>query len=113
MNPFYPLIALRAEHRCEYCHSPEVAFNSPFGTAPIVPLSQGSGDESDNLALACRACDGFKSDSLVGTDPEAQSEVSLFHPRNDVWAEHFVVETETLMLQGRPQRGVRLLWFCD
>ena len=30
MNPRYPQVALRALHRCEYCHAPESVFNFPF-----------------------------------------------------------------------------------
>jgi hypothetical protein len=30
MNPKYAFVALRAGHRCEYCHAPEVVFNSLF-----------------------------------------------------------------------------------
>jgi hypothetical protein len=28
MNPRYPLVALRARHRCKYYHAPEAVFNS-------------------------------------------------------------------------------------
>jgi molybdenum cofactor biosynthesis enzyme MoaA len=27
MNPYYNLVADRANHRCEYCHAPELIFN--------------------------------------------------------------------------------------
>jgi hypothetical protein len=30
MNPHYEVVALRAGHRCEYCHAPEAVFNFPF-----------------------------------------------------------------------------------
>jgi hypothetical protein len=36
MNPFYPLGALRAYHRCEYCHARESVFNFPFGIGGYV-----------------------------------------------------------------------------
>jgi phenylacetate-coenzyme A ligase PaaK-like adenylate-forming protein len=33
MNPHYPQVALRAGHRCEYCHAPEAVFNLPLEAA--------------------------------------------------------------------------------
>ena len=74
MNPYYTMIAERANHRCEYCQAPELVFNFPFEVEHITPLSrQGTNDEA-NLALACRSCNlhkgarisGIASDQLVG-----------------------------------------------
>jgi hypothetical protein len=51
MNPRYVQVALRAEHRCEYCHAPEVVFNFPFEVEHVIRiqvdnLSTGLGYES-------------------------------------------------------------------
>lgn len=89
MNPAYAAVARRAEHRCEYCHAPEVVFNFPLEVEHIVPPQRGGSDELDNLALACRACNLFKSDSLTAIDPVTAASVRLFDPRTDSWAEHF------------------------
>ncbi len=36
MNPYYGMIAQRANHRCEYCQAPEVVFNFPFEVEHLV-----------------------------------------------------------------------------
>jgi hypothetical protein len=100
MNPHYPLVAQRAEHRCEYCHAPEVIFNFPFEVDHCIPTSRGGSDEDANLALACRACNLFKTNLLLSQDKTTVSEVRLFHPRQDRWDEHFQVEVETGLIHG-------------
>jgi hypothetical protein len=100
VNPHYPAVAERAAHRCEYCHAPEVVFNSPFEVEHVIPPSRGGSDESANWALACRACNLFKSDHVEGADPHTQTTVRLFHPRVDVWREHFHIEVATGTISG-------------
>ena len=89
MNPLYAAVAERALHRCEYCSAPEVVFNFPFEVEHILPPTQGGKNESENNALACRSCNLFKSDSIDGQDSQTGQRTRLFHPRCDVWSEHF------------------------
>ena len=105
MNPLYPEIARRAGHRCEYCLAPEAAFNFRFEVEHITPAAFGGGDAQDNLALACRSCNAFKSSRRVGTDPETGAPAPLFHPRRDQWDEHFAVDSETDAINGRTPTG--------
>jgi hypothetical protein len=105
MNPNYPRVAQRASHRCEYCHAPEGAFNFPFEVEHIAPTTSGGPTELDNLALACRSCNAFKSSRVTGVDPESQALVPLYHPRRDVWDDHFAVEPERLEMVGRTRTG--------
>jgi hypothetical protein len=37
MNPRYPLVALRAGFRYEYCHAPQAAFNFEMGEVRLIP----------------------------------------------------------------------------
>lgn len=94
MNPNYPSVAERAEHRCEYCHAPEVIFNVPFEVDHIVPLARGGADESSNWALACRVCNLRKLDAVDATDPATGRRVPLFNPREQTWEDHFEVQQE-------------------
>ena len=105
MNPRYPSVARRAAHRCEYCRAPEAIFNLPFEVEHITPLSRGGNDDSTNLALACRACNLYKSDYLIGVDEVTQNEVRLFHPRHDNWEKHFQINAETGAIQGLTDIG--------
>ncbi len=105
MNPLYAFVAERAGWRCEYCQAPEEVFNFPFEVEHILPKSRGGSDEPDNLALACHACNRFKSDFATGVDPTDQAEVLLFNPRRDLWMEHFRLETEPAVIVGRTPTG--------
>jgi HNH endonuclease len=105
MNVHYPQVALRAEHRCEYCHAPEVVFNFPFEVEHIVPVSLGGDDTEANLALACRSCNLWKAAYVTGLDPESGIEVPLYHPRQDLWEIHFTVDAERGEIHGQRPRG--------
>jgi 5-methylcytosine-specific restriction endonuclease McrA len=56
MNPFYAAAAQRANHRCEYCHAPELVFNFPFEVEHVIPLARKGANDETNLALACCSC---------------------------------------------------------
>jgi len=100
MNPHYTPVALRAGHRCEYCHAPEAVFNLPLEVEHIVPVSRGGDDTAANWALACRACNLYKATHVHGSDPESHAVVRLFHPREDQWEDHFRVAAESGEIEG-------------
>lgn len=80
----------RADHRCEYCgmrqdHEPLISYQIEH----VIAIQHGGGDESNNLALACTHCNLHKGPNLSGIDPETGTVVALFHPRLNVWSEHF------------------------
>ena len=103
MNPLFPEPALRAQNRCEYCHAPGAAFNFSFEVEHILPAASGGTDSPENLALACRACNAFKSARQTGTDPETGQSVSLFHPRQQIWSDHFqFAPTESALIGLTP-----------
>jgi hypothetical protein len=126
VNPRYPSVSQRASNRCEYCRAPGAIANFPFEVEHIVPPGQGGTQEEDNLALACRSCNIFKSDHLTADDPVTAQNVSLFHPRRDLWHEHFTFDAEQGTVEGVTaigratvtllrmntafQRNARLLW---
>lgn len=105
MNSYYPRVAERALHRCEYCHAPEAIFNFPFEVEHIIPLSLAGTNEYSNLALACRSCNLNKSNYLTAIDPFTNEEIRLFHPRHDVWTAHFRVDIETATISGLTKIG--------
>lgn len=105
MNRHYAQVALRAGHRCEYCHAPEVVFNFPFEVEHIIPVVHAGTDTESNWALACRSCNLLKAAHLYGMDPESGEEVHLFHPREDRWDTHFDVDPESGEIHGRTPIG--------
>jgi hypothetical protein len=100
VNTLYPVVAERAVYRCEYCQAPETVFNFPFEVEHILPQAHGGSDDLDNLALACHACNLFKSDFETGRDEANNTEVALFHPRRHAWKEHFDVDMTRAVIVG-------------
>lgn len=83
-------VSQRAQSLCEYCQSPENYSLSTFEVEHIIPLAKGGQTILENLAFACSGCNKFKSDKTAGFDSLTQTEVLLYHPRTDVWREHFM-----------------------
>ncbi|MEZ4591112.1 MAG: HNH endonuclease [Chloroflexota bacterium] len=79
----------RAKGLCEYCQSPADYSPQPFSIEHILPISAGGGSELANLAYACQGCNNHKYTKTSGFDPLTNSIVALFHPRRDIWRNHF------------------------
>ena len=90
-------VRARAAYQCEYCRVPQELSELRFHIEHIVPRQHGGGDEVDNLALACPDCNLRKGPNLTGIDPETGALVRLFHPRRDVWSEHFYYEGSAIV----------------
>ncbi len=100
MNLSYSQVALRAGHRCEYCHAPKVVFNFPFEVEHILPLSRGGTDTKNNLALACRSCNHHKAIRFGCVDPESHAVVRIFNPGYNRWGEHFQADPASGAIKG-------------
>ena len=72
----------------------------PSRSSTSCPRHADGPDDESNLALACRACNLYKSDQLSGVDETTREVVPLFHPRRDRWDEHFRVQSEDGAIQG-------------
>ncbi len=95
----------RANYLCEYCHSLEVLSANRFTIDHIVPRSLNGSDDLDNLALACRRCNERRYNFVAGIDPETQSIVPIFNPRQQKWAEHFIWTIDGTLIQGSTPVG--------
>ncbi len=62
---------------------------APFHIEHILARQHGGSDDPENLALACHHGNLHKGPNLTGVDPETSAVVRLFHPRLDVWTDHF------------------------
>ena len=103
------LVRGRANARCEYCGLAET--DTWFGCEVdhIISEKHGGLTEPENLALACVTCNRAKGSDIASVTEEGVL-VALFHPRRDVWMEHFVREGQRII--GRSAVGqvtVRLL----
>jgi hypothetical protein len=79
----------RAGGCCEYCLSQVQFAPQSFSVEHILPRSLGGATQHDNLALACPGCNGHKYNKTHAIDPASNEVVPLFHPRQQLWREHF------------------------
>lgn len=83
------LVAQRAHNCCEYCYSQLGYSPDPFNVEHIFPKTLGGNTQLDNLAFACFGCNRAKSFHIQASDPLTKLLVSLYHPRQDRWNDHF------------------------
>lgn len=81
-------VEARAGGRCEYCRMHPSLQGATFHVEHILPRSRGGESGPDNLAWACPSCNLHKSNRTVADDP-AGGTAPLFHPRRDMWTDHF------------------------
>ena len=66
----------------------------------VIPRATGGKTEGDNLALCCFGCNQHKSWLTSAPDPVAGEETPLFHPRRQVWEEHFTWNEDFSIVLG-------------
>ena len=84
------LVLRRARGRCEYCRLAQAGQEATFHIDHIIPISADGETSADNLALACVSCSLRKGARQTAVDQQTKEAVTLFHPRLDIWDEHFV-----------------------
>ena len=85
------MVRRRAGDRCEYCLLRQEHSSLTHHVEHIVPKQHGGSDDPANLALAWHRCNLRKGPNLTGIDPITNEVVSLFHPRQSRWRDHFRV----------------------
>ena len=105
------LVRDRAENRCEYCRlRQEHQSFKRFQIEHVIAKQHLHDDSLENLAFACDRCNLHKGTNLSSVDVETSEIVRLFHPRRDVWADHFaLVGFEMIGLTPIGRATVRLL----
>lgn len=63
------LVAERAGHRCESCHSAELVTGGPLHVDHVRPETLGGAAEAGNLAYACARCNLHKGQRVRFQDP--------------------------------------------
>jgi hypothetical protein len=94
------LVAARANYCCEYCLSQVAYCPDPFSVDHIVPRAASGANDADNLAFACLGCNNRKFTSTTALDLVTGAVVSLYHPRQHIWREHFLWDDDFLRLIG-------------
>ena len=79
----------RAKFCCEYCFAQESFSADSFSIEHIQPRSKKGLSTLNNLAFSCQSCNNHKFTAIEAIDPATGERAKLYHPRNDIWAEHF------------------------
>lgn len=85
---------------CAYCQTTEANTGQPMTVDHILPQCAGGETVFENLCFACRRCNEFKGSATTMQDPLTGEIVALFHPRQQVWAEHFQWDAFGTLLVG-------------
>lgn len=100
----------RASGHCEYCWLPDGMDIVPHEVDHIIAVKHLGATAADNLALACYLCNKHKGTDLASVDPESGAISLIYHPRRNLWVDHFRVEEHRFI--GRTPEGrttIRLL----
>ncbi len=102
MSPHIPAVLVRVVRRraadvCEYCLLPQSSQEATFHVDHIVPRAAGGATEAGNLSLACVTCSLRKAARFFAVDPISNELVRLFHPRDCLWRNHFILNDEFLI----------------
>ena len=66
----------------------------------IKPVSKGGKTIFENLCLACRSCNEFKSDNTEAVDPLTGESVAIFNPRTQAWSNNFTWSPDSIKVEG-------------
>lgn len=95
----------RAHECCEYCKSQARFATESFAIEHIVPRHHGGTTELSNLAFACFGCNSHKYIKTRAVDPQTNKESPLFHPRQQVWRDHFAWNQDYTLMIGLTDVG--------
>ncbi|NEU77345.1 HNH endonuclease [Hassallia byssoidea VB512170] len=106
------LVIKRASGRCEYCLIHQDFSIYTHEVDHIIAVKHGGETTADNLALSCLSCNRHKGSDFATIDQFTKEIIPLFHPRRQVWDEHFYIVNARI--EGKTQIGqgtARLLQF--
>lgn len=86
------LVSNRSDGSCEYCRINQMFSGLSFQIDHIISETHGGETTPENLAYSCAVCNHLKHANLAAYLPELKRAFILFHPRVDVWVEHFTLE---------------------
>lgn len=98
-------IRREAGNRCGYCLGEQKYIFAWLEIEHLYPRSKGGKTIKENLWLACTFCNTFKGSQTHGIDPKTKRKISLFNPRNQVWKNHFELDTDQATIIGKTVCG--------
>lgn len=97
------MVRARAGGECEYCRLPQSALIIPHQVDHIIGQQHNGPDDADNLCLCCTRCNLKKGPNIASIDPRSGVIVALFHPRRQVWRDHFSLGSDGRLLGLTPE----------
>jgi len=94
-----------AKNYCGYCLLPQEILMGKLEIEHLLPLAEGGTDAEENLWLACRDCNSFKSSKVYVFDDETKQKIKLFNPRTQNWHEHFRFSKNKTTIIGKTPCG--------
>jgi hypothetical protein len=82
-------VQTRDQDRCTWCRLAQRGQSATYHVDHIRPRSRGGRTTLENLALQCPSCSLRKADKTEAVDPATGETVPLFHPRLQIWHDHF------------------------
>jgi hypothetical protein len=98
-------VQFRAKNCCEYCKAQAFFSHDSFSIEHIIPLFLNGSNDLFNLAWSCLSCNNIKHTTITAFDPISEQFVSLFHPRQHSWEEHFEWNSDTTLMLGKTDIG--------
>lgn len=93
----------RASNCCEYCRLAQSGSFARFHVDHIIALKHGGTDADDNLCLACPECNAHKGENVAALDPQTSNPTRLYHPRQQMWGDHFKLQTDATIIGLTPE----------
>jgi 5-methylcytosine-specific restriction endonuclease McrA len=77
---------------CEYCLISQKDCLVAHEVDHIISEKYHGETSFGNLCLSCLHCNRHKGSDIASTDVETGQLVYLFHPRRDIWSDHFTLD---------------------
>ena len=105
------LVEERSNYICEYCLIPKTLTYLSFHIDHIKAQQHGGLTDESNLAFSCNSCNQRKGPNIAAYLPGTETLIRLFHPRRDVWAKHFKLTEQGLIVPKSPigEATIRIL----
>lgn len=101
------LVIERAAGCCEYCRLPKEDNTFPFAIDHIISTKHGGETAENKLVLSCAARNSYKGSDIALIDWATGQAIFLFHPRTQLWNDHFSLN-ETLIIPAAAEARVTI-----
>ncbi|MFM6122445.1 MAG: HNH endonuclease [Sphaerospermopsis kisseleviana] len=98
-NSVRKMVFNRAQGCCEYFLIPEKLVLANHQIDHVIAEKHGGATVLENLALSCSLCNQAKGSDIASIDPDSGDTVRLYNPRKDIWQEHFILNSQSGMIE--------------